>query len=167
MEPDDPINTNTSFRHLATISNEEIKTSFTARLQNVVFAHSTCHFLPKNRFGTEFNCAMIDSDMAYESSFGAMQYHAYYKFVDQSCVIDKSKPAICHFDVGAIKFHGIAYINFSTVNLCFSFNAHVVDADTPSFLSVDDMDRLEIYYYNLTNLIIHKQSDEKAKVSRA
>lgn len=43
---------------------------------------------------------------------------------------------------------------------------HVVEANTPIFLSIDDMDRFTIYLNNLRDQLAHQSSGLKAKVRR-
>lgn len=46
------------------------------------------------------------------------------------------------------------------------FELHVVDADVYILLSTDDMDRLGVYFNNLTNQLVHPGSRQCAVVSR-
>lgn len=59
----------------------------------------------------------------------------------------------------------MAAIPFSAGNFSFSFDVHVVLTDTPILLSIEDMDRLGIYFDNLDNSVVYKCSDESSKVS--
>lgn len=43
---------------------------------------------------------------------------------------------------------------------------HVVEADTPILLSIDDMDRLDIYLNNFTDQLVHQSLGLKARVQR-
>lgn len=46
------------------------------------------------------------------------------------------------------------------------FKIHIVEADVPILLSIDDMGRLGIYLNNLTNKLEHPKSGEKADITR-
>lgn len=45
-------------------------------------------------------------------------------------------------------------IQFPIRQLWFLFEAHIVHADVPRLLCIDDMDRLEIYLDNLKTLLV-------------
>lgn len=46
-----------------------------------------------------------------------------------------------------------------------SFDIHMVDADPTIFISVDDMDQLEIYLNNVEDVLFHRGSGTKAPVT--
>lgn len=55
-------------------------------------------------------------------------------------------------------------VMFPFVLLWLEFELHVVAADVPVLLSIDDMDRLEVLFNKLKNLLIHPRSNEDAAI---
>lgn len=155
-----------SFSHLATLRDEEGPASFTARLQNVAFTHSISDTVRKFRFSTKFEGLMIDTGAARGSTSGSVQYKAYCDFIGKSPSVDDSRAAMCHFGIGSARSRGVASIEFPVGELWFTIEAHIVDADTPILLAIDDMDRLGIYFNNLENTVIHTSSGQRGLVSR-
>lgn len=154
------------FSHMATLDDDDSSIAFTAQLQNVAFIHSASGSLPEPRFGEKFEGILIDTGAAKGSSAGSNQYKAYCEYVGQDPRIDRSKAATCHFGIGSTKSVGTASIIFPIGNLWLSFDAHVVEADTPILLSIDDMDRLGIYLNNLKDQLVHQDTALVAKVQR-
>lgn len=109
---------------------------------------------------------MIDIEAGRESSTGSMQFQAYGNFVGKEPVIDKNKAAIYHFGTGSARIEGMTIIAFPVRRLWFSCHVHVVRVNTPFLLSIDDTDRLRIHFDSLDDLVVHKCSRGRSKVSR-
>lgn len=50
--------------------------------------------------------------------------------------------------------------------LIFSFEVHVVNSDVPILLSLADMDKLDVWYNNLTDVLTHRATGATAKITR-
>lgn len=80
--------------------------------------------------------------------------------------IDASRAALGHFEIRSASSLRIALISIPTGDLWLTFNVHVVDADTLMFLSIDNTDRLEIYFNNLGDNIVRFQWRLKKCITR-
>lgn len=96
---------------------------------------------------------MLDARAARGSSAGTLQYEAYCLFTRQSPKIDKTRAAVCHFDIGYANSFGIARVSFPAEKIWLTFDGHVVDAGTRILLLIDDMDKLGVLFNNLKERI--------------
>lgn len=154
------------FSHIATIDGEDKYVSFTAQLNDSAMTHALTSQIPQARFGSNFKGVMVDTGAARGSSAGKTQYEAYRATIGKDVLIDESRAAKCHFGIGSAMSLGIAPINFPVGPMWLTCNAHIVDANTPILMSIDDMDLLGIYLNNLQNVLIHAKSGLKAPVNR-
>lgn len=154
------------FSDLATMDDTDSPAAFTARLQDVAFVHGATAAIPKCRFGKSFDGVMVDTGAARGSSAGEAQYHAHCNFVGTQPNLDKSRAAVCHFGISSTKSKGVAPVTFPVGDIFLTFKVHVVDADTPILLSIDDMDSLGIYLNSLEDNLIHAESGLKAPIAQ-
>lgn len=139
--------------------------SFVAQLQSVSAMHSMIKST-KKRFGNTFKVVMIDTGAARVSTSEKLQYHVYCGVTGRNVDIDTVKAAVYHFSIGSTTSLGVAKINISIGGLWFSFNVDVVDADVPILMSIDDMDRIGVYYNSLDDKIVRPHTSAKAEVIR-
>lgn len=114
--------------------------------------------VPKPLFGTCFEGILVDTGAAKASSAGVIQYDAYCRYVGESLIIADFRAAVCHFEIGSVKSQGMAPIAF--------LDDSIVDSDTHILLSVNDMDRIGIYFNNLEDKVVHTSSVIKSKIIR-
>lgn len=153
------------FSHFASIEDDGEPSAFISRLKCLLTFHALQGSTPR-RFDGELRGVMIDTRAACGSSGGKSQYFAYFKATGRKPDIDTSRVPHCHFGIGTTISSGVGNISFPIGNLLMSFDRLVVDADAPILLSIDDMDRLGVYFRNLNNLLIHHDSGETASIVR-
>lgn len=154
-----------NFSHMATIHDTRSFASFIACLQDAAFEHVVTTDKPQ-RFGNVFQGIIVDTGAAKGSTAGRSQYKAYCTTTCQDPKLDSSRAVRCHFGIGSATSSGVAIILFPIGQLWFSFEAHIVDADVPILLCIDNMDSPGIYLDNLRNLLIHPASNQNAVVTR-
>lgn len=153
-----------SFSHIARIEDDDAPAAYTAQLNNSITAYTMTRAVA--RFGSKFDGIMIDTGAARGSSAGKAQYNAYCSFIGRSANIDDSRAARCHFGIGSAISLGTAPISFPIGPIWITFEAHIVDADTPILMCIDDMDRNELYLNNVENVLIHSKTKLEAPVTR-
>lgn len=82
---------------------------------------------------------MVDTGAARRSKAGETQYLAYCKTIGKEPKIDPSHAARCHFGIRFSQSKGIARIFFPIGPLWLSLEDHIVSADIPILLPIDDM----------------------------
>lgn len=97
--------------------------------------------IPSQRFGARFEAVLVDTGAALRCSSGSAQYQANCRYVGKKPIIDETRAATCHFSIGSVKSFGMTSESFPIGPLWFSYNVHVVEADTFMILSIDDMGR--------------------------
>lgn len=155
-----------SFSHIASIDDKDESASFSAQLSDSIMTHALTTRVPQSRFGGNFNGIMIDTGAARGSSAGKAQYQAYCSKTGRQVNINESRAARCHFGIGSAVSLGTASITFPIGSFWVSFDAHIVDADTPILMSIDDMDRLGVYLNNLENVLVHSKTGSKVPITR-
>lgn len=81
-------------------------------------------------------------------------------------MIDSTQAATCHSDIRSVKSFGMASASFLIGNIWIYSYVHVMKADTPILLPIDDMDRLGIYLNNLEDKLSHPKSGLFARIKR-
>ena len=99
----------------------------------------------------EFFGIMIDTGAAHHSTAGYSQYIALQKY--QNVQIDKTKAGALtvQFGIGSATSIGVIEVKTPIGDI----NFHIVQADTPFLLSLNDLDLLGVYFNNLTNRIYY------------
>ena len=110
----------------------------------------------------EFYGIMIDCGASKISTGGYGQYLAYK--ADHNISMDTSKAGAVHVKFGIGSIFSLRSITLDTPIGQVEF--HIVKADTPFLLSIDDMDRLGIYFNNIKNVIVMKDGSEVKSVVR-
>lgn len=155
--------------------------NFVASCHNMACAHVQTHF--KHSFSTELNAKiqpvtnataamkqrysehtfrglLADYDCSYLSTGGVSQYLAYCTKTGLSPEINTSQRA----------FIGFANIRHTSSrnshNQWLTCNIHLHPFYLPFLLSLQDMDRLGIYIDNLSNEVVHKNTNGRAEVTR-
>lgn len=80
--------------------------------------------------------------------------------------IDDSRVATRHFEIGSTKFLGMTSIYFPIGHILLSFDKHVINANNPILLSVDEMDPLGIYLNNIDKNLVQQVSVLKFWIAR-
>jgi hypothetical protein len=98
----------------------------------------------------QFAGVMVDTGAARISTAGKRQYHAYIKTFGPT-QLDTSETASVRFGVGDAHSIGSIRVDMPIGTAKF----HVVDADTPFLLCLQDMDKMGVYYNNISDRIVH------------
>ena len=105
----------------------------------------------QGRYSTkEFHGILIDTGAAIRSTAGLGQFLAYNRAQKDNTPIDESKSYTFKFGIGSTSSIGVATINTPVGNISF----HIVEADTPFILCLQDMKSLSVYLDNLKNLLV-------------
>lgn len=152
----------------ATAEDSNNTTAYIACIRDAAVSHAlTATLSIDSRYDAEFFYGvMIDTGCARASSGGLSQYRAYCRHVGQPENIDPSKKVFCKFGISGTDSIGRARVQFPIKGIMLEFSMHVIDDDLPILLSLADMDKLGIYYNNLTNSVIHQSSKERMEVTR-
>lgn len=111
-------------------------------------------YIVTNRYTSDkFFGIMIDTGASIHSTAGYGQFLAYQKYNPNTSIDTSTKGAInVQFGIGSITSMGSAIISTPIGSIEF----HVVQADTPFLLCLADLDRLNVYYNNVTNSLVMK-----------
>lgn len=101
---------------------------------------------------------LVDSGSAFSSSGNETEYYLYCRLTGTTPSIDESKARTIRYGIGREISKGTACINFPMGNMWLSFEIHIITADIPIILGIQDMDRLGLYFNNLSNNVIHPAS---------
>lgn len=105
-----------------------------------------------SRYGpSEFKGLLIDSGAAARSTGGIGQLEALQR-LDDSMKLDKSTARVYNFIFGLGKTNLVGAIKLNTPMGRITF--HIVDANTPFLFSLGDLDRLGIYFNNVSNHLV-------------
>lgn len=109
----------------------------------------------------DFRGALLDTGASMASSIGWAQYQALIK--QQPLPLQTDTPRVTFtFGIGAVRSRGTVDIP-TPIGV---IHTHVVDADTPFLLCVDDLDRAKCIFDNLDNVVRRKGSTFKVPVVR-
>ncbi len=133
---------NRSFDHAITGSNPDLK-----RYESDPFTYITSERYTSD----EFYGIMIDTGASKRSTAGYGQYLAYKKNVTP-IQVDKAKAGAVNVQFGIGSTSSIGSLLLDTPIGIIEF--HVVEADTPFLLCLEDMDNLNVYFNNLENVLI-------------
>lgn len=138
-----------SFGHFFT---KEAGDNSTSSTDNDPFAYTSTATRSNRYTSTTFYGVMIDSGASKKSTAGYSQYIAYQETQDTPAAMDLStKGSVSvQFGIGATDSIGSIHMPTPLGNVEF----HIVDVDTPFLLCLADMDRLGVYYNNVTTALI-------------
>lgn len=85
---------------------------------------------------------------------------------ERSLTLQKTRATQCLFGIGSELSKGTATVEFPLGDLCLSFDVHIVNADVPLLMSIDDIERLGVYLNNWTDELVHALSGQTAIVTR-
>jgi hypothetical protein len=107
----------------------------------------------------EFKGLLIDSDAARKSIGGMRQFKVLQRIFSDDVKLNKSNQLTFKFEIEDIK--SIESINLETSLEIITF--HIVETNIPFLLSLADLDRLSVYFNNLTNELIQNRSQTDLK----
>ena len=110
---------------------------------------------------TQFVGIMVDTGASTRSTAGYGQFLAFQQ-LDPTAQIDTATQGMVEvqFGIGSSSSLG-SYVVATPVG---KVEFHIVKADTPFLLSLADMDRLQVYYNNLTNLMVFANVPQREPV---
>ncbi|KAL3420591.1 hypothetical protein PVAG01_07036 [Phlyctema vagabunda] len=101
------------------------------------------------RYGKDrFYGVLVDTGASFVSSTGYNQYLAFNHYFNKA--IDTKDQCVLKFGIGTIQSKGTITVDCPIGTVKF----HVVEADTPFILSLEDIDRTKYYFNNLTNEMV-------------
>jgi hypothetical protein len=112
------------------------------------FAYITTeHYTPKEFYGV-----MIDTGASKKFTIGYGQYLAYRTTINNNMDINTTQTRAVNIQ---FSISSTALIKLVVVKTLISLvDFHIVKADTPFLLYLVDMDRLQVYYNNVTDTLI-------------
>jgi hypothetical protein len=103
-----------------------------------------------------FHGIVIDTGAAFASTAGFGQFLALKEQLQASAeIIPTTNSARFQFGIGTTGSKGTVKVHSPVGVLTF----HIVDTDTPFLLSLHNLDSLEIYYNNLSNTLVGKDTE--------
>ena len=146
---------------------DENEQCFAAHLRESSSTHAlTTRVYDSSRYmSSEFYGILIDTGCSKASTGGSAKYRAYCCLVGTPPDIDLSNRIVCHFGVGNAKSLGVATISFPLKDQKLSVSIHILDEDLPLLLSLADMDRLQLYYNNVEDKLIHTVTGNSMDIS--
>lgn len=112
----------------------------------------------KDRYNRHnFYGILIDTGVSLRSTAGYEQFIAYKNLrsnPDSEIFLDKTKAGIVNVQFGIGSKSSICSVTLNTSIV--TIDSHVVEADIPFILSLNDMDRLQVQLDNLNNVLIQK-----------
>ena len=144
----------------------------TNTLNNSAFVHSLSAYQQQNsdtkghsfvaseqkRYGpSQFYGLMIDTGASQRSTVGYDQYLAYTTTIAADALMDKTTEGDVNikFGIGSTSSIGSIVVHSPVGTVEF----YIIQADTPFLLSLADMDRLQIQFLNLKNVLQTTQGD--------
>lgn len=115
---------------------------------------------------TQFRGIIIDSGCSLASVGGLPQYHAYYRTMGHSPDINYDAKATVTLGDVHTKSLGRAAIDFPLGPIWTTIEIYILPRFIPILLSLRDMDKLGVYFDNIDNLLVHKQSNMSQTVER-
>ena len=97
---------------------------------------------------------MIDTEISRYSTTDYEQFLAYNKIIETVINLVKTEAIHVQFDMKSISFIKFIIITTSIDQIKF----HVVKIDTFFLLCLVDLDRLNVYYNNINDILIQKKS---------
>ena len=144
---------NYSFLHLIAPKNLPVSipirpvTDFTDQEQDLFAYITTKHYMSK-----EFYSVMINIGASKKSTIGYRQYLAYKNTTTDNTDIDTMQIRAINVQFG---IRSAALIRLVIVKTPISLvDFYVIKADTPFLLCLIDIDKLQVYYNNVTDILI-------------
>ena len=148
-----------SFIHLIAPKNQSISTPIidVTDYKQDLFAYITIErYTPK-----EFYSVIINISALKKSTVGYRQYLAYKTTTDNNMDINITQTGAINVQFGISLTTLIRLVKVKT--LISLVNFHIVKADTPFLLCLADIDRLQVYYNNITDTLIGPITTPKSK----
>lgn len=137
-----------AFKHRVTMEDETVSPP---ELESYAFNAVT-----ESRYdATEFKGLLIDSGASTKSTGGIGQFKALQK-IDDSIKIDYSTAGSANFTFGIGSTASLGQINLETPIGSIIF--HIVSVNTPFLLCLADMDKLGVFFNNVTNELVQANS---------
>src|SRR6185437_7758466 len=157
---------NTFFLHSSLAPEEDLINS----LGNAATYHAATRKMPKTTVRWEKNRwygIMIDTGAARGNTAGKAQVIAMQQFLGaQAPKIEPSSQLTCNFGIGSTRSEGVIHLTFPIGRRTAMATFHVVPADIPFILCINDMDRLGINLINTENVIRHEATGESSPITR-
>ena len=148
---------NKAFEHFLT---HDISTTTTTIMKN---SNPFVYIATERYSAAKFYEIMIDTSASRHFTAKYDQYLTYEKYYDDISIdIQKANVVQVQFDIDAISF--MKLIKISTLVRIVEF--HVVKTDMSFLLCLADMNRLNIYYNNIQNVLVMKNEVMKNRTDR-
>lgn len=108
---------------------------------------------------------LLDTAAAQGSSDEAVKSKTYVELAGQVSGIDVSRAAAYDFGIWSATSLCMGFICFLLSNCWLSSQVHGAVVYTSKLVSVEDMERLEIYLNSLEDALVHSQSELKASTT--
>lgn len=154
----------TYFFHIGQVLNNDRGTLFTATIAQAAVFHAITAKVPF--YKGSFMGIMLDTGVAKSSSGSKEQYLAYCSMMGQQTDIDQQRARSVRFGIGTVMSLGMAIIEVPIERLWLSFDMHVVKADVPILVCIEDMDYMGVYLNRLEDKLVHPSSGTPAKIVR-
>ncbi len=142
-----------TFRHRLISTN-----NITASSNSISYSYNA--FIVSRYDDREFKDILIDHDVANHSSKDIEQFTILQRISKTSLILNKKRIISFRFDIDEI-------VSIDTIDLKISVDVitfHIVLVHIPFLLCLADMNRLRLYFNNLTNMLIEEQSNERFQV---
>lgn len=147
-------------------SDDQQPAAFIGQILHYVTVHAISGAFPRLKPPAGFKGIMFDTGAVRSSSGNTTQYLSYCAMMGVPAAIDKEKQALVRFGIGEEISSGMAKLKFPVDDVWLEFSVHVVDADVPILICIDDMDQIGVYFNKLTNTPHHPASGRYAIVKR-
>jgi hypothetical protein len=101
-------------------------------------------------FSNYFHGIVINTEAAFISTTGYSQFLALKETQNVKLDADTANGQQFKFGIGSTAFKGTVQVNTSLKILVF----HVIKADTPFLLSLHNLNKIRVYFNNLTNQLV-------------
>lgn len=131
---------------------------------STIYAVSRC--LPRLAAPGKFKDIAFGTDATHVSSSSTEQYNAYCSMTGAVFAVDASRKNLVRFDICEKISKGMTEMKFSIEYTWLCIDIHVVDADVPILICIEDMDRIGAYFSNLTNRLCRPESHHSVSIKR-
>lgn len=109
---------------------------------------------------------MIDRGTACASKESLAQLKAYCIFSGTSPITEKERKVLARLGIGKKTSLGMSIIKFTASDIWISFDMHVVDAPISMLMCVANMYKIDMYFNNVTNILVHTAFGRHASIFR-
>lgn len=153
------------FPDLTSIENDDCPSAHVSQLKCILALYAVHGNMPR-RLDGYFRGTMMDIGAACSSSSGKAQYFVSWNTPGREPNVGDTRAARSFFEIRTTISALVGNISFHIGNLWMFFKLHTVDVSTPILLPIYDKNQLRVFFQNLDNFLLHRDSGDTAHIVR-